>query len=145
MARTSYSGSGIREGLRIFERLLRCRRYSAVRRGARQAEFASLFTGEPIPDNREIVFDHWLPALNLRLDSGTGVVIRGAVSKGISRPDLQLFSAGGLLGFSGRVDDGPLLGISTGNRNLLPTESWNYDLSLEWYFDRVGSLTAAAS
>jgi len=111
--------------------------------GARQAEFASLFTGEPIPDNREIVFDHWLPALNLRLDSGTGVVIRGAVSKGISRPDLQLFSAGGLLGFSGRVDDGPLLGISTGNRNLLPTESWNYDLSLEWYFDRVGSLTAA--
>ena len=107
--------------------------------------FASLmlFTGEAIPDYRDIRFDHWLPAFNVRLDTGNGVVIRGAVSKGISRPDLQLFSAGGVLGFSGRVDDGPLLAISTGNRNLLPTESWNYDLSVEWYFDRVGSLTGA--
>ncbi|MBD76583.1 MAG: TonB-dependent receptor [Citromicrobium sp.] len=111
--------------------------------GARLDEFASLFTGEPIPDDRQIKFDHWLPAFNVRLDTGNGLVIRGAVSKGISRPDLQLFSAGGVLGFSGRVDDGPLLAISTGNRNLLPTESWNYDLSVEWYFDRVGSLTGA--
>jgi len=111
--------------------------------GARLAEYASLFTGEVIRDNRDITFDHWLPALNLRLDSGTGVVIRGAVSKGISRPDLNRFSAGGVFGFSGRVDDGPLLSLSTGNRNILPTESWNYDLSVEWYFDRVGSLTGA--
>lgn len=111
--------------------------------GARLAEFASLHTGEAIPDDRDIVFDHWLPNFNVRLDSGTGFVIRGAVSKGISRPDLQLFSAGGVLGFSGRVDDGPLLSISTGNRSLLPVESWNYDLSLEWYFDTVGSLTGA--
>jgi len=111
--------------------------------GQRLADFASLHTGEVIPDDRDIVFDHWLPNLNVRLDSGTGFVIRGAVSKGISRPDLQLFSAGGVLGFSGRVNDGPLLGIETGNRNLQPVESWNYDLSLEWYFDSVGSLTAA--
>ena len=111
--------------------------------GQRLADFAALHTGEAIPDDRDIVFDHWLPNLNIRLDSGTGVVIRGAVSKAISRPDMQLFSAGGLMGFSGRVDSGPLLGISTGNRNLLPVESWNYDLSLEWYFDTVGSLTGA--
>ncbi|KWV94148.1 TonB-dependent receptor [Erythrobacter sp. AP23] len=111
--------------------------------GARLEEFASLFTGEVIQDDREITFDHWLPAFNIRLDSGTGVVIRGAVSKGISRPDLQLFNASGVLGFSGRVDSGPLLSIATGNRNLLPIESWNYDLSAEWYFDDVGSLTAA--
>ncbi len=111
--------------------------------GQRLADFAALHTGEPIPDDRDITFDHWLPSLNVRLDSGTGWVIRGAVSKGISRPDLQLFNAGGVLGFSGRVDSGPLLSIRTGNRNLLPVESWNYDLSVEWYFDRVGSLTAA--
>ncbi len=111
--------------------------------GQRLADFAALHTGEPIPDQRDITFDHWLPSLNVRLDSGTGWVLRAAVSKGISRPDLQLFNAGGLLGFSGRVDSGPLLSISTGNRNLLPVESWNYDLSAEWYFDAVGSLTAA--
>lgn len=111
--------------------------------GERLAEFAALHTGEPVPDDREITFDHWLPSFNVRFDSGTGWVIRGAVSKGISRPDLHLFSANGVLGFSGRVDSGPLLSIRTGNRNLLPVESWNYDLSVEWYFDDVGSLTAA--
>jgi TonB-dependent receptor len=111
--------------------------------GARLATFAALHTGELITDNRDINFDHWLPSFNIRLDSGSGVVIRGAVSKGISRPDLNLFNASGTLGFSNRVTDGPLLAISTGNRNLRPLTSWNYDLSAEWYFDKVGSLTAA--
>jgi len=111
--------------------------------GSRLAEFASLFTGEVVPDTSDITFDHWLPAFNIRLDSGTGWVLRGAVSKGISRPDLNLFNAGGTLGFSGNVDSGPLLAIRTGNRNIRPIESWNFDLSAEWYFDRVGSLTAA--
>lgn len=111
--------------------------------GARLAEFAALHTGELVRDNRDINFDHFLPSFNIRFDSGTGIVIRGAVSKGISRPDLNLFNAGGVLGFSGRVTDGPLLSISTGNRNLRPTESWNYDISAEWYFSAVGSLTAA--
>lgn len=111
--------------------------------GARQAQFAALHTGELILDNRDITFDHWLPSFNIRFDSGSGVVLRGAVSKGITRPDLNLFNAGGVLGFSGRVNDGPLLSIATGNRNLRPLESWNYDLSAEWYFDRVGSVTAA--
>ncbi len=118
------------------------RRYCQLT-GARLDEFASLFTGEVIPDDRDITFDHWLPSFNVRLDSGDGWVFRGAVSKGISRPDLQLFNAGGVLGFSGRVDSGPLLSLDTGNRNLLPVESWNYDLSAEWYFDSVGSITAA--
>ncbi len=111
--------------------------------GARLNEFASLFTGELVRDTDDITFDHYLPALNVRLDSGTGWVVRGAVSKAISRPDLNLFNAGGVLGFSGNIDSGPLLAISTGNRNIRPVESWNYDLSAEWYFDAVGSLTAA--
>ena len=111
--------------------------------GDRLTEFASLYTGELIPDRRDITFDHWLPAFNIRLDNGSGLVLRGAVSKAISRPDLNLFNAGGVLGFSGRVDSGPLLSIRTGNRNLRPIKSWNYDLSAEWYFDDVGSITAA--
>jgi TonB-dependent receptor len=111
--------------------------------GARLAEFAALHTGELVRDNRDINFDHFLPSFNIRYDNGSGIVIRGAVSKGISRPDLNLFNAGGTMGFSGRVNDGPLLAISTGNRNLRPTESWNYDLSAEWYFAKVGQLSAA--
>ncbi len=111
--------------------------------GARLAEFAALHTGELINDRRDINFDHFLPSFNVRYDNGSGIVIRGAVSKGISRPDLNLFNAGGVLGFSGRVTDGPLLSIATGNRNLKPVEAWNYDLSFEWYFANVGQLSLA--
>ena len=111
--------------------------------GARQAEFAALHTGELIRDTRGINFDHFLPSFNVRYDNGSGIVIRGAVSKGISRPDLNLFNASGVLGYSGRATDGPLLSIKTGNRNIKPTESWNYDLSFEWYFANVGQLSLA--
>lgn len=111
--------------------------------GDRLNQFAALYTGELISDTRDITFDHWLPSLNVRFDNGDGIVIRGAVSKGISRPDLNLFNAGGTLAFSGNVESGPLLQLQTGNRNLRPVESWNYDLSAEWYFDEVGSLTLA--
>lgn len=111
--------------------------------GARLAEFAALHTGELIRDNRDISFDHFLPSFNVRYDNGSGLVIRGAVSKGISRPDLNLFNASGTLGFSGRVNDGPLLSVRTGNRNVLPTEAWNYDLSFEYYFSNVGQISLA--
>jgi len=115
---------------------------------ARKAEFAAVHTGEIILDDREITFDHWLPSFNARLDVGDGLLFRFAVSKGLSRPDLQLFRAGGGIGDNtnellqaGTLETGPLFALSTGNRNLRPVTSWNYDLSAEWYFDRVGSLT----
>jgi TonB-dependent receptor len=79
------------------------------------------------------------------------MVVRAAVSKGISRPDLSAFATGGgisdntsNLRSGGTLETGPLFQIFTGNRLLRPTESWNYDLSLEWYFARVGSITVAA-
>jgi len=42
---------------------------------------------------------------------------------------------------AGTLETGPLFAVSTGNRLLRPIESWNYDLSAEWYFADVGSLT----
>ena len=115
---------------------------------ARTAEFAAAHTGEILIDDREIRFDNWLPSFNAKLDVGNGVLIRAAVSKGISRPDLQLFRAGGgiadntnALAVAGTLESGPLFALSTGNRNLLPVTAWNYDLSAEWYFSAVGSLT----
>jgi TonB-dependent receptor len=114
----------------------------------RQAEFAAAHTGEVIIDDRKITFDHWLPSFNAKLDVGDGLLFRFAVSKGISRPDLQLFRAGGgiadntgALLQAGNLNSGPLFTIATGNRDLRPVESWNYDLSAEWYFADLGSLT----
>lgn len=115
---------------------------------ARQAEFAAVYTGEILVDDRAVVFDNWLPSFNALLDTGNGLLFRLAVSKGISRPDLGDFRSGGVLGdFTSSLRDdqaratGPLFGLATGNRNLRPIETWNYDFSVEWYFDRVGSLT----
>lgn len=116
----------------------------------RVAEFAAAHTGEVLIDDRDITFEHWLPSFNARLDVGGGLLFRAAASKNISRPDLQLFRAGGGIGDNtvalanaggDALANGPLFALSTGNRNLLPVEIWSYDLSVEWYFAEVGQLT----
>lgn len=116
----------------------------------RIADYAAAHTGEVIIDDRDIEFENWLPSLNAKLDFGNGWLVRGAVSKGMSRPDLQLFRAGVPIGDNtdalrdaGNLDTGPLFAARTGNRNLRPIESTNYDLSVEWYWDDVGSLTGS--
>ena len=117
---------------------------------SRLGEFAAAHTGEVLIDDRKITFDHWLPSFNAKLDVGNGLLFRFAVSKGISRPDLQLFRAGGgifdntaALLAADNLANGPIFALETGNRSLRPIESWNYDVSAEWYFDDVGSLTAS--
>ncbi|GAA4035739.1 TonB-dependent receptor [Parerythrobacter jejuensis] len=117
---------------------------------ARLGEFASVFTGELIDDSAKIEYDHWLPSFNAKLDLNNGMLFRFAVSKGISRPDLASYRTGGSifdntgnLRAAGTLETGELFAINTGNRLLVPVESWNYDLSFEWYFDDVGSITVA--
>ena len=117
----------------------------------RLAEFAAVFTGETLDDSANIKFRNWLPSFNAKLDFGNGMLVRAAVSKGISRPDLSSFATGGAifdntgnLKAGGTLDTGPLFQIFTGNRLLRPVQSWNYDLSFEWYFNKVGSLAISA-
>ncbi|MDE1467599.1 TonB-dependent receptor [Aurantiacibacter sp. D1-12] len=119
---------------------------------ARQDEFASAFTGEVIDDSNDIVFENWLPSFNVKLDFGSGLLARFAFSQGIRRPDLAAFRTGGSIFDNTRaleiagpdaLANGPLFAIFTGNRLLRPIESDNYDFSLEYYFDDVGSITAA--
>jgi len=117
---------------------------------ARLAEFAAGFTGTVVSDQVTARFTNWLPSFNIRFDFGNGMILRGAASKGISRPDQAAYRAGGSIGNNvaalvqgGTTASGPLFAISTGNPLLRAIESWNYDLSFEWYFSRVGSLTAA--
>ena len=121
----------------------------------RLAQFVSAHTGEVIVDNEPITFDHWLPSFNAKLDVGDGLLFRVAASRNIDRPDLQFYRSSGGLGdltdslisidgdgLVTEVRSGPLFGLQTGNRNLLPVTIWNYDLSAEWYFSAVGSITA---
>lgn len=114
----------------------------------RVGEFDAAYTGETIPDDSDIEFENWLPSFNTALEVREGMLFRFAYSKGISRPDLAAFRTGGTLApntddlrSAGTLATGPLFQISTGNRLLRPIESTNYDVSFEWYFDDVGSLT----
>jgi len=116
----------------------------------RQAEFVASFTGELLDDSSDIEFEHWLPSFNVKVGLTEDLLIRGAVSKGISRPDLADFRTGGVIGgnlgtleSAGTLETGTLFALRTGNRLLRPVTAWNYDLSVEWYFSRVGSLTAS--
>jgi len=104
-----------------------------------------------VPDPLRIHFRQWLPSFNAKVDFGNGMLVRAAISKGMFRPDLSSFASGGgisdntaNLKAGGTLATGPLFQIGTGNRFLRPTQSWNYDLSFEWYFNRVGSLAISA-
>ncbi len=115
---------------------------------SRLAEFGSIFTGEEVLDNSNITYENWLPSFNAKLDFGNGMLVRAGFSKGISRPNLADYRTGGAifdntgnLRSAGTLDTGPLFAIGTGNRLLRPVESWNYDLSFEWYWADIGSLT----
>lgn len=116
----------------------------------RQQEFIQGFTGELLDDGADIRFSHWLPSFNIKVGLTEDLLIRGAISRGISRPDLADFRTGGVIGSNlgalqadGTLETGPMFALRTGNRLLEPVTAWNYDISVEWYFDRVGSLTAS--
>jgi TonB-dependent receptor len=74
-------------------------------------------------------YDYFLPAFNLAADIGPDFVLRGAVAKVISRPDIGTLNPGGAFSISGGNRT-----LNRGNPNLIPTEAITYDLSAEWYF-----------
>jgi len=115
---------------------------------SRLPELVAGFSDTVIDNSGDVTFESWLPSFNVKLDVGNGLLFRGAISKGVSRPDPRLYRANGSISDNsaalvagGIADTGPLFVLDTGNRGLRPIESWNYDLSVEWYFDDVGSLT----
>lgn len=82
-------------------------------------------------------YTEWLPSINLVMDVREDLLFRAAFFRGMSRPDPAD------LGFGRRfnVDDDDatsiedLVGTATasGNPDLEPLMSWNYDIALEWY------------
>ena len=116
----------------------------------RTAEYLSAYTGELIDDSADVKYEDWLPSFNIKIGLTEDVLLRAAISKGISRPDLAAYATGGAffdntntLRDAGTLETGPMFAVTTGNRLLTPIEAWNYDISAEWYFSDVGSLTFA--
>ncbi|MEZ0244098.1 MAG: TonB-dependent receptor [Sphingomonas sp.] len=103
---------------------------------------------------------NWLPSFNLKLDLSDQVVLRFAASRALSRPDIGLLKNYTTIGASlpgadatdtryVRNGSGQIVGVNatyTGsgyNPSLKPMTATMLDVSFEWYFDKVGSLTVA--
>ena len=97
-----------------------------------------------------------LPSLNLRMKASDKLQFRFAYSNAMTRPDpsqLQAQTAlsesvnsttttvGGVSNVN--INNYTLSGTSAGNPDLKPITSNQFDLSAEWYFSKVGSLTMA--
>ena len=108
--------------------------------------------------------EHWLPSFNIKWNLNREMLIRGAFSKGLSRPNVQDLRAAqeyvvtiNRLNFPQITDrNDPLFGIDRGAQNitpgeirvsggnpfLKPTTADSFDLSYEWYF-KGGYLSVA--
>jgi TonB-dependent receptor len=76
-------------------------------------------------------YDHTLPSIDFDIELTDDLVLRASYSESIARAAYGNLTAGGRLD-SVRIDGAT---GSRGNPGLLPTESENIDLSLEWYYD----------
>ncbi len=93
-----------------------------------------------------------LPSLNLRLKASDTLQFRFAAASALSRPDFTQLQAYTQLSQSAdsttvngvtTVNSLTQSGIGSGNPNLRPTTSKQFDLTMEWYFAPTGSFTAA--
>jgi TonB-dependent receptor len=94
-------------------------------------------TAHVIPRSSSTTYDYFLPSLNLKLGVSDDVLLRFAASKVLTRPDTSYVR--NYLNL--QVDGNGHLRIDFGNPTLRPATAWQFDLTAEWYFSRVGSLT----
>jgi iron complex outermembrane recepter protein len=94
-------------------------------------EFTYDFVDEPQLRRGSGSSEFWLPSFAFNLEVVPDVVARAAYSRSISRPPI------GALGPNRSFDGAPNIGsknVSSGNPDLQPFVSDNFDLALEWYY-----------
>jgi TonB-dependent receptor len=79
-----------------------------------------------------------LPAFNMVIEATDNVQVRVALSKNLNRPSLTAYAMNGTVSNDTTTNT---ITVSTGNPNLEPYTSDEYDLGVEWYFGRVGMVT----
>ncbi len=91
-----------------------------------------------VPNQSRHGYTYWLPSLNLKFGLTSNLQLRFAASKVLTRPESSYVRS--YLDLS--VDGNGNLVANVGNPFLNPATAWQFDLTAEWYFSRVGSLTA---
>jgi TonB-dependent receptor len=94
-------------------------------------EFATVDTGESAFTDFDGDYNNFLPNLDFSLEISDDLVARASFGKTLSRPTYNNIRGG--VGIN-EVRQG-FSRASSGDPTLIPFESTNIDLSLEWYFD----------
>jgi len=97
--------------------------------------------GVNTPSKAEKRYSGVLPAFNAVLEVSDQFQIRAAAAQNINRPSLAAYAMNGTISVDG-TGAGTTVTVSTGNPNLDPYTSDEFDLSAEWYFGSIGMLTA---
>ena len=111
---------------------------------AQQDAAVAFANGASFADVASQSFNKYLPSLNLKLDLTPKLLMRFAASKAISRPNF-----GNLRDYIGVSPSGSnstgnfSFSASSQNPYLKPIDTTQFDLTAEWYFAKVGSLTGA--
>lgn len=84
-------------------------------------------------------YTKWFPGVNLRYDASENLVMRGAVTTAIGRPNYDDIAP------YLKIEDvgGGLSNVTMGNPNLEPLMSVNFDAAVEYYMGNKGILSAA--
>lgn len=98
-------------------------------------DFGSVSAGDVVSQTETASYDNLLPSLDFDITFLDNLVGRFSFSKTIARPSFgNLAVAAGNFGLSGSTMNGAVPSATGSNPGLLPLESTNFDLSLEWYF-----------
>ncbi|MFK2879324.1 TonB-dependent receptor [Rhodanobacter hydrolyticus] len=114
---------------------------------AQQQQYVSFANGAYTPITASHSYGNWLPSFNLAIGWTSDLVTRFAFSESIYRPTLNQLQAGqtisGLLPYGTNGSTAPTLsnGYTGANPYLTPITAHNFDLTQEWYFGNVGSLS----
>lgn len=107
-------------------------------------DFATVASGTSDGFSRETKYDHFLPNVDFAIDLTTDLKVRASYSTTIARASYNnLFASASVNSQSGPTFfSGNQATANSGNPELLPLESDNIDLSLEWYFSDSSYISA---
>ena len=100
-------------------------------------EFSNAASSEDLAQNK---YENWLPSLNVKVEVNDELQFRFAASRAMARPDFSYIRNFVTIGTNTQA--GFRFQGGAGNPFLDPATAEQFDLSAEWYFDDVGSLTA---
>lgn len=110
-----------------------------------RAETRAFANGALVANDATYNDDFWLPSFNAVLRLESGWQFRLGLSRALTWPDIGLTRNFYNIALSTNAEDivngRPTGRFNVGNPLLRPIRSDNFDLSAEWYFAQVGSLT----